>query len=144
MARISNNDKALWNEMILKDKDKHDHFRDIDELVEFGYELPEELSEMPWMRNIQTTIPTQVIKVGRKVLATIEPTVNIQPMNSNEVTKEIANAREQALMWHFWLMEKRSQHGFLGDVIESALRYDSTAVFHSAGTGPKLSRSPKR
>ena len=128
MARISNNDKALWTEMIEKDKDKHDHFEDIDDLIEFGYELPEELKEMPWMRNIQTTIPTQVIIVGRKVLSTIESRTFIQPMNTNEKTIEIANQREQALDWHFWLMNKRSQHGLIGDIVESALRYDTVAA----------------
>ena len=83
--------KGLWTEMIDNDKKKVDHFNDIDQAIEFDWELPEQLKELKWMRNIQSTLPAEVIVAGTKTLATIEPKIKIQPLNSNEGTIDIAN-----------------------------------------------------
>ncbi len=120
---------GLWTEMIQNDKAKVDHFKEIDKAIEFGFELPPKLAELPWMRDIQSTLPVQVIVVGTKTLSTIEPTVFIQPLHANEGTIKRANAKEQNLRWQFQLMEKRTEHGLLSDIVESALRYDSVACF---------------
>ncbi len=120
---------GLWEEMIRNDKNKVDHFKKIDKAIEFGLELPQALKELKWMRNIQSTLPAEIMVVGRKTLATIGPKVYIQPMNSNEETIRLANEREQNLLWQFRQMEKRARHGMLGDLVESALRYDSIASF---------------
>ena len=120
---------GLWSEMIANDKDKIEHFKEIDQAIEFGYSLPPKLAELPWMRNIQSTLPTQVIVVGTKILCTIEPTFFIQPLNAHEGTIKLANEKEQNLLWQFHQMEKRTEHGLLSDIVESALRYDSVACF---------------
>ena len=120
---------GLWTEMIRNDKDKMDHFKEIDRVVEFGLELPSDLKKLKWMRNIQSTLPAEIMVVGRKTLATIAPTVFIQPLNANEATIKRANAKEQNLLWQFQQADKRAKHGMLGDIVESALRYDSIACF---------------
>jgi len=120
---------GLWSEMIANDKDKVNHFKEIDQAIEFGYSLPEKLAALPWMRNIQSTLPVQVIVVGTKILCTIEPTVFIQPLNAHEGTAKLANEKEQNLLWQFQQMEKRTEHGLISDIVESALRYDSVACF---------------
>ncbi|MCK4829324.1 hypothetical protein KA005_77085, partial [bacterium] len=74
---------GLWTEMIQNDKKKVDHFKDIDKAIEFGLELPAALKELRWMRNIQSTLPAEVMVVGSKVLCTIEPTFFIQPLNAH-------------------------------------------------------------
>ncbi len=121
--------RDLWREMIVNDKAKIDHFVEIDDAIEFGYVLPDALREMKWMRNIQSTLPVQVIVVGAKTLATIEPTVFIQPLNANAGTIKLANDREQNILWQFQQMEKRHKHGFINEIVESALKYDSIASF---------------
>jgi len=120
---------GLWTEMIQNDKSKVDHFKEIDTVIEFGLELPPELKKLKWMRNIQSTLPAEVMVVGRKTLATIEPKVYIQPLNSNEGTIKLANEKEQNIRWQFRQANKRARHGMLGDLLESALRYDSIASF---------------
>jgi len=121
--------KSLWTEMIKSDEDKVSHFRDIDEVIEFGLELPDNLKKLKWMRNIQSTLPVEVMVVGTKVLTTIEPKVFIQPLNSNAGTIKLANEREQNILWQFQQMDKRHKHGMLSELVESALRYDSIAAF---------------
>lgn len=121
--------KGLWDEMICNDKPRNSHFDEVDEAVEFGFELPAQLKELKWMRNIQSTLPIQVITVGTKTLATIEPTVFIQPQNSNEATAKVANTKEQNVLWQLRQMEKRTRYGFISDVVESALRYGVVASF---------------
>ncbi len=130
MAQNLNWYNGLWAEMLVSDQEKVDHFKEIDQAIEFGYELPEALKELKHMRNIQSTLPAQVIIVGTKTLVTIEPTVFIQPLNANPATIEIANAKEQNILWEFQQMEKRSERGMLSDLVESALRYDSVAAFN--------------
>ena len=120
--------KNLWLEMIRSDKDKTDLFRDIDKAIEFANDLPAALKKMKWMRNIQSTLPVQVIVVGTKTLATIEPKVFLQPLNANAGTIKLANEREQNILWNFIQMDKRSKHGMIKDVVESALKYDSVAI----------------
>ena len=129
MAHKLNYYNGLWEEMIRNDRDKIDHWKDIDKAIEFGLELPAELKEMEWMRNIQSTLPVEVIVVGSKVLSTIEPTIFLQPLNSNENTIKKANEVEQNLLWQFIQMDKRFKHGMLSETIESALKYDSVATF---------------
>ena len=129
MAQTLNYYNGLWAEMIQNDKEKVDHFKDIDKAVEFGLELPAPLKELKWMRNIQSTLPAEIMVVGRKTLTTIEPNFYIQPLNSNEGTIKLANEREQNLRWQFQQMDKRAKHGIFGDIVESALRYDSAATF---------------
>ncbi|MCK5601161.1 hypothetical protein KAR91_04775, partial [Candidatus Pacearchaeota archaeon] len=121
--------KGLWTEMLRNDKKKMGHFRKIDEVIEFGLELPAELKKLKWMRNIQSTLPVEVMVVGTKVLTTIEPKFFLQPLNSNENTIKLANEREQNLSWQFLQMDKRHKNGLIGEVVESALRYDSSANF---------------
>jgi len=121
--------KGLWAEMIKNDKDKIDHLKEIDKVIEFGLELPQKLRDMKHMRNIQSTLPTEIIVVGRKTLCTIGPKVFIQPLNPNDGTIKIANEKEQNILWQFKQMEKRSKHGMIGDIVESALKYDSVATF---------------
>ena len=128
MARNIDYFKDLWTEMLRNDKPKVDHLKAIDEAVEFGLELPEELKKLKWMRNIQSTLPAEVMVVGRKTLATIEPQVFIQPLNSNEGTIKDANTREQNILWQFKQADKRARHTMTGDAIESALKYDSIAA----------------
>jgi len=129
MGQTLNYLNGLFKEMIENDKPRNDHFRAIDTVIEFGLELPAELKEKKWMRNIQSTLPAEVMVVGTKTLSTIGPTVNIQPLNSNAETIKLSNAREQNIMWQFKRMEERSRHGMLSDLVESALRYDSIASF---------------
>lgn len=121
--------KSLWTEMIRTDEKKVKHFKKIDEVIEFGLELPPDLKKMKWMRNIQSTLPVEVMVVGTKVLTTIEPTFFLQPLNSNEATIKVANEREQNISWQFQQMDKRHKNGLMGEVVESALRYDSIANF---------------
>ena len=128
MAKL-NYYNGLWDEMIRNDKDKVDHFKKIDEVIEFGLELPPELKKLKWMRNIQSTLPAEIMVVGRKTLATIGPDVFIQPLNSNAETIRLVNEREQNLLWQFQQMEKRARHGMIGDLVESALRYDAITCF---------------
>ena len=120
---------GLWEEMIRNDKPKNDHLRKIDQVIEFGLKLPTELAEKKWMRNIQSTLPSEIMVVGRKTLTTIEPKIFIQPLNSNAGTIKLANEREKNLLWQFKQMEKRSRHGMIGDAVESALRYDAITSF---------------
>ena len=115
--------------MIQNDVKKVNHFRDIDKVIEFGLELPEDLKKLKWMRNIQSTLPVEVMVVGTKVLATIEPQVFIQPLNSNEGTIKLANAKEQNILWQLMQMDKRHKSGMISELVESALRYDSIACF---------------
>lgn len=121
--------KSLWTEMVTNDEKKVSHLRDIDEVIEFGLELPTELKKLKWMRNIQSTLPVEVMVVGTKVLTTIEPTVFLQPLNSNENTIKLANEREQNILWQFQQMDKRHKNGMINELVESALRYDSIACF---------------
>ena len=121
--------KSLWTEMLRSDKKKVDHFKDIDEVIEFGLELPPELKKLKWMRNIQSTLPVEVMVVGTKVLTTIEPKVFLQPLNANAATIKLANEREQNILWQFQQMDKRHKNGMHNELIESALRYDSIASF---------------
>ncbi len=120
--------KGLWSEMLRNDKAKVDHFKAIDKVVEFGLELPDDLKKLKWMRNIQSTLPAEVMVVGRKTLATIRPTVYIQPLNSNEATIKDANMREQNVLWQFQQADKRARHTMLGDNVESAMKYGSVAA----------------
>ena len=128
MARNIDYFKGLWTEMLRNDKSKVDHFKAIDKVVEFGLELPPELKKLKWMRNIQSTLPAEVMVVGRKTLATIEPSVFIQPLNSNEGTIKDANMREQNILWQFQQADKRARHTMLGDNVESAMKYGSVAA----------------
>ena len=120
---------GLWEEMIRNDKEKVDHYKKIDQVIEFGLKLPPHLSEMKWMRNIQSTLPAEIMVVGTKTLTTIGPKAFIQPLNSNAETIKLANEKEQNILWQFQQMEKRAKHGMLGDAIESALRYDAVTSF---------------
>ena len=120
--------KGLWTEMLRNDKSKIDHFKEIDKVIEFGLELPAELKKLKWMRNIQSTLPAEVMVVGRKTLATIQPRVFIQPLNSNEGTIKDANMREQNILWQLKQADKRAKHTMIGDIVESAMRYDSIAA----------------
>lgn len=129
MAQTLNYYNGLWEEMIRNDQPKVSHWRKIDTVIEFGLELPQALKDMKWMRNIQSTLPAEIMVVGRKTLATIEPKVFIQPLNANTGTIKLTNEREKNLQWQFQLMEKRARHGMLGDLIESAMRYDAITTF---------------
>ncbi len=115
--------------MIRNEVEKVNHFRDIDKVIEFGLELPEELKKLKWMRNIQSTLPVEVMVVGTKVLTTIEPDIFIQPLNSNPGTIKLANEKEQNILWQLQQMDKRHKSGMLSELVESALRYDSIACF---------------
>lgn len=121
--------KGLWSEMIENDKRKVDHFKEIDNAIEFGLKLPEDLRKLKWMRNIQSTLPAEVMVVGTKILSTIEPKVYYQPVNSSEANKKKANEIEQNLLWQIVQMDKRTPQGIVPNIVESALRYDSTAAF---------------
>ena len=115
--------------MIQNDKKKVDHFKAIDKVIEFGLELPSDLKKLKWMRNIQSTLPVEVMVVGTKVLTTIEPKVFIQPLNANEGTIKLANEKEQNILWQLQQMDKRHKNGMIRELVESALRYDSIACF---------------
>jgi len=129
MAQTLNYYNGLWKEMIQNDQTKVNHWRKIDTVIEFGLELPAALKDLEWMRNIQSTLPAEIMVVGRKTLATIEPDFFIQPMNMNAGTIRLANEREKNLKWQFSQMEKRARHGVLGDLVESAMRYDAITTF---------------
>ena len=115
-------------ELIRNDQERNDHFAKIDDMVELNYTLPKELSELKHMRNIVSTDPLSAITTGRRTLATVQPSVFIQPLNQKLRTKEMANETEKILLWQLRQAGFRAQKDIIGDVVESALRYDMTAV----------------
>lgn len=114
----------MSKQIILNDKAQMNHFAKIDQMVELDYSLPTEMSELKWMRTIKDIGPLSTITTGRRTLATIEPLVFIQPLNNNLITKKLANQNEQNLLYQLKQANKRSEHDIVGDLIESALRYD--------------------
>lgn len=115
-------------ELILNDKKRNNHFRKIDQMIELDYTLPEELSELKHMRDIVSTDPLSAITVGRRTLATVKPSVFLQPLNDRLKTKQMANETEQILLWQLRQAANRGRKDIIGDIVESALRYDMTAV----------------
>ena len=115
-------------EVILNDRPRNNHFLKVDKMVELDYNLPPELTEMKHMRNIVSTDPLSTIMVGRRTLATVKPSVFIQPLNDRQGTKDLCNATEQILLWQLGQSSRRAQKDIIGDIVESALRYDMTAV----------------
>ena len=124
MKSIKNWLAPLSAQIIQNDAPQMKHFAKIDQMVELEYSLPTEMAELKWMRTIKSIDPLSTITTGRRTLATIEPLVFIQPLNSNVITKRLANQNEQNLLYQLRQANKRSEHDIVGDLIESALRYD--------------------
>lgn len=114
----------MSKQIMLNDSPQMKHFAKIDQMVELDYALPTEMAELKWMRTIKSIDPLSTITTGRRTLATIEPLVFIQPLNNNIITKKLANQNEQNLLYQLKQANKRSEHDIVGDLIESALRYD--------------------
>ena len=115
-------------ELIENDTARDNHFGTIDRMIELDYSLPKELKELKHMREIISTDPLSAITVGRRTLATVKPSVFIQPLNERLKTKAMANATEQILLWQLRQAGNRARKDIIGDIVESALRYDMTAV----------------
>lgn len=115
-------------EIVVNDRVRNGHFSRIDQMVELDYNLPKAMSDMKWMRKIVSTDPLSAITTGRRTLATVEPTVFLQPLNDKVITKRMANTTEQILLWQYKQAGKRAKKDITGDIVESALRYDMTAV----------------
>lgn len=119
----------MAQEMIKNDKSRNDLLNKIDDMVECRWSLPDEIKDVKEMREIVSTDPQSVIITGGRTLATIEAQVFLQPLNSNIVTKNVANWHEMNLLWQLRRANERARRDIVGDIIESALRYDAIATF---------------
>jgi len=115
-------------EVIQSNRERNKLFEKVDDMVELRYELPDELRQLKHMRTIKSTAPLSAILVSRRTLATVEPQPFIQPLNDEEGTKQLANQTEKILKWQLRQASRRGQKDIVGDIVESALRYDMVAV----------------
>ena len=111
-------------EIIKGDKARNALFEKIDAMIELDYQLPKAMSDMKWMRKIVSTDPLSAITTGRRTLATVKPSVFLQPLNAKQLAADQANETEQVLLWQLKQSGKRSKKNLIGDVVESGLRYD--------------------
>lgn len=118
----------IADRMVENDKDLVSHYEGIDAMVNSEWNLPSEIAALKWMRKVISSDPQSALETARRTLSTIEPIPFYQPTNKNEETKIAASEIEMNLLWQLKQANKRSKKDLVGDIVESALRYDKVCV----------------
>src|SRR3990170_7649138 len=89
----------LSEEMIKADKARDAANIAYDAMDHNDLEIPSELKTIQWVRPNVDTGPSTDIAAGLRVLSALQENITIQPLASNQATKEKVNEWERSLAW---------------------------------------------
>lgn len=109
--------------------DRNDLFSEIDEMVELGYELPDNLKRLPWIgnRKFYSNAPRNAAQAATRVFSALMPTIKVDPLYPDEKEWERVERIETALEWHFKQLNRARQKSVLWDIVSSAVKYCAVA-----------------
>ena len=120
--------QELAAKMIKADEKKTNNNIKYDNMDHVAWELPDNLKKIQGMRSVPSTDPHDVISTGVRVLSALKEKPTLQPLASNQSTKEKANDNERALEWEMARVNNRRQGTVQRSVVRSALKYDEVCA----------------
>ena len=120
--------QELAEKMIKDDKQREKNNKKYDDMDHVNWEAPTKLKELQGFRAVPSTDPHDVISTGVRVLSALDEKLTLQPLRSNQDTKDKANDNERALKWLMDQVNKRRQGTVQRSVVRSCLKYDEVVA----------------
>jgi len=120
--------EQLKNKLVEQDQDRDAAYADYEAMYHLEYNLPDVVNALPWVRPVISQDPHDAIAAGKRVLSSVFPKINFQPLTNMKEDKDRANEYEQALKWQLFGVNRRRGMNLIADVVESALLYMAVAA----------------
>src|SRR4030067_2726371 len=95
--------------MIRADKDRNNANLAYDAMDHNQWQRPSQIDNVAWIRDDIDTGPSTDIAAGLRVLSALQENITIQPLASNQATKEKVNEWERSLAWGMGQANRRRQ-----------------------------------
>ena len=125
MAKSMKAIKAIAKRMVESDKPRDAEYQGYDQIADIEFELPKEMKEIQWVREVPSTDGYDAIEAGARVLTSTDPRVTYQPLRDNQETKDLANQHETSLLWQLKGANRRRPTKVEADMAKNALKYSS-------------------
>ncbi len=114
----------IAKKMVGDNKARNDMFAYVEEAEYGNYDLPDEMSALPWIHKVVSSDPHDAIRTGTRVLSSVQPRIKVHPLLGDPTNKKRADEIEQMLSWWYAGASKRGRATVTRDLVKSALRYD--------------------
>ena len=118
----------IAQDMIKADKDRNSANLAYDAMDHNQWQRPTSLENIPWIRDDIDTGPSTDIAAGLRVLSALQENITIQPLASNQSTKDKVNEWERALSWVMSQVNRRRQGTVRQSIVKSAIKYDEVCA----------------
>src|SRR3990167_7858129 len=118
----------IAQDMIKADKDRNNANLAYDAMDHNQWQRPSTLENILWIRDDIDTGPSTDIAAGLRVLSALQENITIQPLASNQATKEKVNEWERSLAWVMAQANRRRQGTVRQSVVKSAIKYDEVCA----------------
>src|SRR3990172_1361380 len=118
----------IAQDMIKADKDRNNANLAYDAMDHNQWQRPSTLENIMWIRDDIDTGPSTDIAAGLRVLSALQENITIQPLASNQATKEKVNEWERTLSWVMAQANRRRQGTVRQSVVKSAIKYDEVCA----------------
>ncbi len=120
--------QSAASKMIYEDANRDVAMLAYQEMAHNGWNLPDEVKQMPWIRKVISSDPENALKTGDRILSTLPMSIRYQPIAPGLENKKRANMIENILKWQVKSANRRKGKGIESDVARSALTYDAVAM----------------
>src|SRR3989304_354087 len=118
----------IAQDMIKADKDRNNANLAYDAMDHNQWQRPSTLENILWIREDTAPGPPPDIAAGLRVLSALQENITIQPLASNQATKEKVNEWERSLAWVMAQANRRRQGTVRQSVVKSAIKYDEVCA----------------
>lgn len=116
--------KNLAEQMIKNDQRRDNAYAAYEAMDRCEWTLPAEVARLGWVKSVKSTDPHDAILAGVRVLASLDPRLKVQPVDTSPSGKKLANNWERNLIWQLSSVNRRRQGRVEKDIVRSALMYD--------------------
>lgn len=111
------------------DNDRDNQWLAYEKMYHTDWELPQKIKDLGWVRKVVSTDPPDAVDAGVRVLSSLTPGIEYQPLNSNADTKEDANRIERNLKWQLMAINNIRPTKVESDVVFTALLHFAVTAY---------------
>lgn len=120
----------LFTEMLSQDKERDELLLKIDDGIACKYEVPAELSALPWIKNrkLAQTHLSDAVNAAIRPFASRAPRLDIQPLSEDDAEYERVEMLRNAMEWETERMNRYGEKSAHWQIVESAMRYNKVCI----------------
>jgi hypothetical protein len=98
------------------------------QMYKSGWELPPEIRLLPWIQQVINSDPFDAIQTGIRILASLPPSIQFQPLAPGLDNRERAGIIEKIVKWQLKSANRRRSRTIEHEMAKMSLLYDMCAV----------------